>query len=146
MNHPALSIAWKIRKYKFPLLYVTGIMVLVTCFGYFSVQGSKLGIDITAALILSTTNAFIGYLTFDRSYRYEGQISIMIALVGMFIRFVLMAIVVTVLIAIEGVQAGPFIACFMSTYVIFQIFEIVQIHRGAFERYPATRIGTARTT
>ncbi|MFA6233408.1 MAG: hypothetical protein WC824_04365 [Bacteroidota bacterium] len=106
--------------------------VLSTLFVVFSLLRNgeyNFGPDLVAGCILSVTNAFLGYVFIERSFRLNNNLFMLFSLAAMTVRFFLMIAAVAVfLLTVKG-NVLEFVGSFMATYGIFLIAEVYHINR-----------------
>jgi hypothetical protein len=89
---------------------------------------------ITLGCILSTTNAFLGYVFIERAFRYDNNVFLFIAFSGMALRFFLMIAAVALTLMTGMVETASFVASFMAFYVACMTVEVLHINKKLDEQ------------
>ncbi|MFZ1729775.1 MAG: hypothetical protein WBQ23_06270 [Bacteroidota bacterium] len=106
--------------------------LLSTLFIIFSVLRNgeyNFGPDLVAGCILSVTNAFLGYVFIERSFRLNNNLFMLFSMAAMTVRFFLMIAAVAVFLLTVTGNVMEFVGSFMATYSIFLLLEVYHINR-----------------
>ena len=117
---------------------VTALAILFLGLSLTRIYHLPTGSDILLGCILSLTNAFLGYLFFEQSFRFKTSISLFLSLTGMVLRFVLTIFsVALILIITPGIGVAGFVGAFMTSYAILMCFEVYYLVKRTESVRPA---------
>ncbi len=108
------------------------LLILSILFMAFTVMrkaGLETGTDLVAGCILSATSAFLGYVVYERAFRFDSNVFLIVSMAGMTLRFFMLIASIAAFIILTTVNIGAFVGSFMVFYTIFMTMEIMYINK-----------------
>lgn len=105
------------------------LSILFMAFTVMTKAGLEAGTDLVAGCILSVTSAFLGYVIYERAFRFDSNIFLIVSMAGMTLRFFMLIASVAAFIITTTVNVGAFVGSFMVFYTFFMVLEIIYINR-----------------